>query len=213
MIENIETLEQLSQMISDERPVSKDGITKSDIYAHNLKNGNLDKEHHINLCLQAIPEGLTLFPVYPSFLKFIWWMKAAGIFTEEILQSIVDLLKNKWSEEAYSNRIEERSLVILNIASESKHILSFEEIKSISQKINKEDPWLLNRILYEHDPKRSLKDLQYMPTKGFAEKVIVYMPTYLKSFSKEELRTMFENMEIPDKEKQEILKWLEIFAN
>lgn len=211
MVEKIDTLEQFSEMITSDYPILKDGTTSSDVFAYELKDGALDKEHYIALCLRAIPEALTIFPEYPSCIKFVRWINKAGILTEEMLLSLVELIKN-WTEESYPNRLHERSMVILEIAHSAKHILSFDEIISISPKTTKDNPWWVHILLYKHDPEKALEDLQHMPTSHFSDKVIVYIPMYLSTFSKEQLKEKFVKLQLPEKEKSKLLKWLEIFA-
>ena len=211
MVEKIDTLEQFTEMITSDFPILKEGTTSSDVFAYELKNGTIDKEHYIALCLRAIPKALTIFPEYPSCIKFVRWINNAGILTEEILFSLVELIKN-WTEEEYPSRLHERSMVILEIASNAKHIISFEEIVSISPKTTKDNPWWVHTLQYQYEPEKALENLQQMPTKHFAKKVFVYIPMYLKNFSKEQLMEKFERLQLPDTEKGNLLKWLETFA-
>lgn len=215
MIKNlvdIKTVEEFCRMLNDDRPIAKDGTTMSDVYAHEIKNNRIDKENYIKLSLLAIPEALTLFPNYPFCLRFVWWLKNAKIFTKEIAESFLNLIRNKWTENAYPERLTERALVISEIISEIKHV-SFEEIMEISQKTSQENPWWVNDLLYQYNPKKALENLQQMPEKDFAQKVTVRISIYLQDFSKTEIKRYFEKINISEEEKNKLFKWLDVFEN
>lgn len=208
MITHIITPEELAEMLIDDRPISPDGNQRNTAYTHQLKDGSLDKNHYVNLCLKAIPDLLTLFPVYPGVFRFINWINNSEIFTNEIGLSLVDFLEKKWTEEAYPNRINERAMVISTIISQVKHIITFERIKEISPKACEKDPWWLNRILYEYDPVEALEKLPEMPIADIETKMIFNIPMYLENFTKDELKEKIGALKIPSSKRSSILRLL-----
>lgn len=208
----IDSLEKLAQLIVHERPVEKYGSSRLDMHASYIKNNNSEHVYYTDLCLQMIPKMLELLPTYPFIMRFTHWMDESGIYNEQVCSCIIKYMKEKWTEDACPDRIDERGIVLLGVVSKAKHLTSYDEIKTISPKLCDQDKWWVQQLCYEYDPKQALEMLPEMPIENFSQNLFNHISRYLEDFSKKELMQYFRGVSLPKEEKERVIRWINILG-
>jgi hypothetical protein len=209
-MDNIETPQALAELIADDYPISKDGLKKIDLYAYALKNNELDRNAHSMLCINLLPQSLKLFPQYPLFMRFIEWVKQAGLDSTDFYGSLFHFIDTEWTEEKYPKRIFERLFVIEQMIDKT-FLLSFPWIEQTSPKALKENPWKRHDILYRFDKDKAFRNLDDLLPISFFRNMLLRLSPYLKEMDKYVLKKYLLRYEssISKEDFQKLNQWID----
>lgn len=213
-MEKIRTIHKLAEVLNNDAPIGPGGHRQQDYYTQAIRLGGLNKKLFTDLSVSAIAHILILFPKYPQAINFVQWVQKTDLDNTFFYNTLVDFLKNVWTEKRYPGRMSERFSILRQIV--PKADISLPWICETSKVAGLQEPWIGHDIAYFYDKEHALRSLVYLAgvDTNFVDNFIIRIPYYLNDFTGEEIGRIFESWGsvINDEQRAELDKWLNLFA-